>query len=173
MILRKDDRILAFLEYLLKFCQKYPLYETKQVLTSNHSLSSPMTPLSLLESYLEVCAEFYEQIFNALYRKSTDPVDKSLNEERYHDKYEIQLGFIIYRRIWVNVISCCCCFIGVCRTLSIYLSIYLSRRGESRGVVAKVLEHDTVVSSNSCCSITFTFGLMPLGKVWVPLSSQI
>ena len=35
-------------------------------------------------------------------------------------------------------------------------------------IVANVLDYDIIVSSNLSRSLTFTFGLIPLGKVWIP-----
>ena len=45
------------------------------------------------------------------------------------------------------------------------------RAGNPRGVEANVLTYcDILASSVSSRSITFTFGLIPLGKLWTPLS---
>ena len=49
----------------------------------------------------------------------------------------------------------------------------LKTRGCPRGVMVKAMAYGIVVSSYSSYAITFTFGQIPLGKVWTPLFSQL
>ena len=50
---------------------------------------------------------------------------------------------------------------------------WVLERGCPRGVMFKAIDCGIVVSSYSSCAITFTFGQIPLWKVWTPLSSQL
>ena len=48
--------------------------------------------------------------------------------------------------------------------LVMYLHRHLYEEGSSSGLVANMQDCGIVVSSNSSCTVTFTFRLMPLGK---------
>ena len=48
--------------------------------------------------------------------------------------------------------------------------VVISFSGDSRSVVADLLDSDIEVSSNSCRTMTFTFRQITLGKAWTPLS---
>ena len=42
--------------------------------------------------------------------------------------------------------------------------------GGGRNAPHDMCDYDIKVSLNSICTITFTFGLIPMGKAWTPLS---
>ena len=55
-----------------------------------------------------------------------------------------------------------------------YYYIYTTYLRESpHGILANVLDSDIVVSLNSSCTITFTFRLISLGKVWTSSPPQL
>ena len=55
----------------------------------------------------------------------------------------------------------------------IWYQIFLPKRGRPYRIMGNVLDCHIIVSSNSSCTITFTFRLVPLRKTWTPLSLYV